>query len=66
MHHKVIVIDDETVITGSFNFSASADKSNDENVVILRNPDIARRFADEFQRVYGAAKTVEQNKVAGR
>jgi phosphatidylserine/phosphatidylglycerophosphate/cardiolipin synthase-like enzyme len=66
MHHKVIVIDDETVITGSFNFSASADKSNDENVVILRNPDIARRFEDEFQRVYDAARRVEKSRVAER
>jgi phosphatidylserine/phosphatidylglycerophosphate/cardiolipin synthase-like enzyme len=66
MHHKVIVIDDDVVITGSFNFSASADKSNDENMVILRNADIARRFEEEFQRVYGAARKVEQTKVAAR
>jgi phosphatidylserine/phosphatidylglycerophosphate/cardiolipin synthase-like enzyme len=66
MHHKVIVIDDEWVITGSFNFSASADKSNDENMVILRNAEIARRFEDEFQRVYGAARKVEQTKIAAR
>jgi phosphatidylserine/phosphatidylglycerophosphate/cardiolipin synthase-like enzyme len=60
MHHKVIVIDDEIVVTGSFNFSASADKSNDENVVIFKNAEINRRFEEEFQRVYGAARKVEQ------
>jgi phosphatidylserine/phosphatidylglycerophosphate/cardiolipin synthase-like enzyme len=60
MHHKVIVIDDEIVVTGSFNFSTSADKSNDENVVIFKNAEINRRFEEEFQRVYGAARRVEQ------
>ena len=33
MHHKVIVIDGEIVVVGSFNFSESADKSNDENLL---------------------------------
>ena len=50
-----------TVVTGSFNFSTSADKSNDENVVIFKNnAEIARRFEEEFQRVYGAALKVDQ------
>lgn len=61
MHHKVIVIDDDTVVTGSFNFSASADKSNDENVVILRSAEIARRFEEEFQRVYTLALRAESS-----
>lgn len=41
LHHKVIIIDDHTVITGSFNFSRSAAKNNDENIVIVRNAVIA-------------------------
>ncbi len=56
MHHKVIVVDTQTVVAGSFNFSESADKSNDENVVIIHNPAVAKLFEEEFQRVYGAAK----------
>jgi phosphatidylserine/phosphatidylglycerophosphate/cardiolipin synthase-like enzyme len=49
-HHKVIVIDDETVITGSLNFSNNADDSNDENVVIVKDPAIAARYLEEFDR----------------
>ncbi|WP_020469040.1 phospholipase D-like domain-containing protein [Zavarzinella formosa] len=56
MHHKVIVVDGQTTVAGSFNFSESADKSNDENVVIIRSPSVAKLFEEEFQRVYGAAK----------
>ena len=49
MHHKVIIIDSETVITGSYNFSKSAEKSNDENVIILHSPAIAGRYTQEFE-----------------
>ncbi len=56
MHHKVIIIDGEAVVAGSFNFSDSADKQNDENVVIIHDRAIAERFQQEFQRVYGAAR----------
>lgn len=59
MHHKVIIIDGETTVAGSFNFSDGADKSNDENVVIVRSRDVAQRFEEEFQRVYGAARKVD-------
>ncbi|GIW78209.1 MAG: phospholipase [Gemmatales bacterium] len=56
MHHKVIIIDGQITVAGSYNFSASADKSNDENVVIIHSPRIAALFEAEFQRVYGAAE----------
>jgi phosphatidylserine/phosphatidylglycerophosphate/cardiolipin synthase-like enzyme len=52
MHSKVVVIDGSTVITGSFNFSASADDSNDENVVVIKDaPDIAAAYSAEYARI---------------
>ncbi len=59
MHHKVIVIDSEIVVCGSFNFSKSADESNDENLLIIHNPAVAKRFEQEFQKVMGQAKAAE-------
>ncbi|HEX7540843.1 MAG TPA: phospholipase D-like domain-containing protein [Anaerolineales bacterium] len=56
MHHKVIIIDRSIVITGSYNFSASAEMSNDENVVIIHNADVAEQYLAEFQRVYNQAQ----------
>ncbi|MGL6096710.1 MAG: phospholipase D-like domain-containing protein [Fimbriiglobus sp.] len=57
MHHKVMVVDGKTTVTGSFNFSESAAKSNDENMLILRNnPAVATQFTDEFQKIYESAK----------
>jgi phosphatidylserine/phosphatidylglycerophosphate/cardiolipin synthase-like enzyme len=52
MHHKVIIIDEKIVISGSYNFTASAEEYNDENVVIIYNPDVAAQYLTEFRRVY--------------
>lgn len=49
-HHKVIIIDKRTVVTGSFNFSDNANDSNDENVVIITNKKIAAEYLREFER----------------
>ena len=52
MHHKVIVIDEETVITGSYNFSKNAEERNSENLLIIKgNPNIAQAYLAEFNRV---------------
>ena len=59
MHHKVIIIDDETVILGSFNFTNSAEESNDENVLIIHDPEVAALFVEEFGRVYETARAAE-------
>ncbi len=57
MHHKVIIIDRETVIFGSFNFSDSANKRNDENTLIIHDPTFASYFVEEFEKVLQEAKS---------
>jgi phosphatidylserine/phosphatidylglycerophosphate/cardiolipin synthase-like enzyme len=56
MHNKVILIDGKIAITGSYNFSANAEKSNDENILIIHNPEITQLYFQDFQRIYGRAK----------
>lgn len=51
MHHKVIVIDESRVITGSYNFSNNAEKKNDENVLIIHCPKVAAKYRAEFERL---------------
>lgn len=53
LHHKLIVVDDRIVITGSMNYSTNAEESNDENVIIIENPEIAALYIQEFDRVWG-------------
>ena len=52
MHHKVFIIDNRTVITGSFNPSNNADTKNDENVLIIYDKDIAGQYVQEFNRLF--------------
>ncbi len=52
MHHKVIIVDDHTLIMGSFNFSSNAQETNDENMLVFRNaPDLVKKYRDEFKRI---------------
>jgi phosphatidylserine/phosphatidylglycerophosphate/cardiolipin synthase-like enzyme len=52
MHHKVIIIDEEIVITGSYNFSKNASAHNDENLLIIEDAEIAKKYLAEFRRLY--------------
>jgi phosphatidylserine/phosphatidylglycerophosphate/cardiolipin synthase-like enzyme len=56
MHHKAIIIDERIVIFGSYNFSDNAKKSNDENLLIVDSPEMARAFLAEYDRIVAVAK----------
>ncbi len=56
LHHKVILIDDAIVVTGSYNFTRSAEEYNDEAVLILDDPELARWLGAEFERLFRAAE----------
>ena len=55
LHHKLLLIDGRVVATGSYNFTRGAEQANDENLVILDDPEAAARLKAEFQRLYDAA-----------
>jgi len=55
MHHKLIILDKKIVITGSYNFSNSAETRNDENTLIIHSSEIAQKYLKEFWRVYNEA-----------
>jgi phosphatidylserine/phosphatidylglycerophosphate/cardiolipin synthase-like enzyme len=48
-HNKVMVIDASVVVTGSYNFTNSADTRNAENILVLRSPDLAKSYRDNWQ-----------------
>ena len=60
-HHKVIIVDSEFVIFGSFNFTASADKDNDENLLIWYDPFLAQKFEEQYQLMKSQAITPSGN-----
>jgi phosphatidylserine/phosphatidylglycerophosphate/cardiolipin synthase-like enzyme len=52
MHDKFIVVDGETVETGSFNFTSAAQFHNAENVIVLHDPAVAQRYGQEWERLW--------------
>lgn len=60
MHHKVMIVDDEAILLGSFNFTQSAEEENDENALVVYNPEVAAAYTAEFARVQEVARTAER------
>ena len=54
--HKFAVIDNKTVITGSFNWSPSAAHTNDETLLIIESPQLAKHFTREMDRLWESAE----------
>lgn len=48
-HNKIMIIDGETVITGSFNFTRAAEEKNAENLLAIRDKNLAVRYAENWQ-----------------
>jgi len=48
-HNKIMVIDDATVITGSFNFTTAAEEHNAENLLVIRSPELAAKYTANWQ-----------------
>lgn len=55
MHDKVMIVDSTWTITGSYNFSSSAARSNDENILFIKSSAVARPFEEEFGRIRATA-----------
>lgn len=63
-HNKVMIIDGNTVLTGSFNFTKAAEQQNAENLVTIRDAALAEQYTANWQKhlqhsePYGAGATV--------
>lgn len=47
-HNKVMIIDKQKVITGSFNFTRAADSRNTENVIIINDKSVANKYLQNW------------------
>ena len=48
-HNKIIIIDGDTVITGSFNFTKSAEEKNAENLLVIRDRKLSEQYTENWQ-----------------
>lgn len=57
MHNKFIIIDDNTLQLGSFNYTNSAESRNAENVLVINNcPELAQAYTEQWQEIWEHAK----------
>jgi phosphatidylserine/phosphatidylglycerophosphate/cardiolipin synthase-like enzyme len=48
MHHKFAIIDNRLLLTGSYNWTFSANNRNDENLMVIDDPEIIEIFQNQF------------------
>ena len=64
MHHKVFIIDGQIVVMGSYNFTASAEKSNDENLIVINNARYCRGIYERISTgLCGGSAVISYNSV---
>ena len=52
MHNKFAVIDNKIVITGSYNWTASAGERNDENLLVINDKNIIEKYQNQFNNLW--------------
>lgn len=58
LHDKIAIIDGEVVVTGSYNWSYSADDFNDENLLVLRSTSLAAQYEADFQTLWNSTSSL--------
>jgi phosphatidylserine/phosphatidylglycerophosphate/cardiolipin synthase-like enzyme len=49
-HNKIVIIDQLTVITGSFNFTKAAELNNAENLLVIRSGELATIYTRNWSK----------------
>ncbi|MGA2332221.1 MAG: phospholipase D family protein [Syntrophales bacterium] len=49
-HNKIMIIDKETLITGSFNFTKAAEEKNAENLLVIKSKELAKEYLDNWHK----------------
>jgi len=56
LHDKIIIIDESVVVTGSYNFTLKANRTNAENIMVIKSKSIAKDYINEFDKIYHAGE----------
>jgi len=52
MHHKFMISDDHTLVTGSYNWTNSAARYNQENIIVTAEAGLIKPFLNEFDKLW--------------
>jgi phosphatidylserine/phosphatidylglycerophosphate/cardiolipin synthase-like enzyme len=55
MHHKFLILDGQTVLTGSYNWTLESEDENYENLLVLRNAEVVEAYTREFEALWTGA-----------
>ncbi|MCC7545413.1 MAG: hypothetical protein IT506_07980 [Aquabacterium sp.] len=55
LHHKFAILDSQIVLTGSYNWTTAGLRTNDENLLVIRSPEVAADYAQEMGRLLQGA-----------
>src|ERR1700685_558560 len=61
MHNKFAIIDGKSLITGSFNWTSTAEERNEENLLILTDPSSIEQYADRFEYLWNTSRLDSRN-----
>ena len=67
MHHKLILIDGKTLITGSFNWSNTAETENFENILVLKrdeHPQVVQAYIERYEKLWNQNRGVNDSGIA--
>ena len=56
MHHKFAIFDNKTLLTGSYNWTRSAARNNEENFIVTADRLLVQRFDSEFEQLWQKLK----------
>jgi phosphatidylserine/phosphatidylglycerophosphate/cardiolipin synthase-like enzyme len=59
-HNKIMIIDEGIIITGSFNFTKSAEEKNAENLLVINDPALAQKYVENWHRHEAHAEPFEK------
>ena len=57
MHHKVAILDNSVLVTGSFNWTSQAVKYNQENILFYENKELCQKYTEEFDKLWNSFNT---------
>jgi len=62
MHNKFAIIDNRLLLTGSYNWTASANNRNDENLLVIDDPEVITRYQNQFEKFWFEKYSVERTR----
>lgn len=59
MHHKFVILDQRTVLTGSYNWTVESENENYENLILCEDPSLVEEYQREFESLWNKSAVAE-------